>query len=211
MVLFYIGLERNKPWYLLFAVILLGFATWERLYALFLVPVFASYLLFAPWLSGERMLKLQRRALYFLGIPSIILLVGFGWRGILGLLEFTESRNGFDFNSPFWVLSGVLFYLGVPLVCAGAIGMLYLLSQRSRAGLLFSLGAIIPLVAPRSGKLCLYHAPVRVRHFDQLDCAGSVGISELLRHPRKDAPTSCACDDLATFFKEYLLFPVPAR
>ena len=48
-------------------------------------------------------------------------------------------------NNPFWIIAGTTYYIGLPTMCVAVAGAVYLLSQGSRAALLFSLGALIPL------------------------------------------------------------------
>jgi hypothetical protein len=49
-------------------------------------------------------------------------------------------------NSPFWILAGTIYYVGLPVVCIGVVGAIYFLLNRNRAVLLVSLSATIPLI-----------------------------------------------------------------
>ena len=53
---------------------------------------------------------------------------------------------GYSNNSPFWLLAGVIYYVGLPLVCMAVAGAAYWVSKGNRSALLFSLSAVIPLL-----------------------------------------------------------------
>jgi hypothetical protein len=50
-------------------------------------------------------------------------------------------------TNPLWILSGVIYYIGVPVICLAGFGAIYLLIKKERAGLFFGLGAVVPLLA----------------------------------------------------------------
>jgi hypothetical protein len=60
-----------------------------------------------------------------------------GWSGVFGWTN----------TSPLWILAGVIFYLGIPLLCFAAAGGIESLYRRNRAGLLLVLTSIIPVAA----------------------------------------------------------------
>ena len=147
LLAFYFALEDDRPLYYLLSLVLLGLAVKERLLALFFIPVILGYLVSLVILPFEKPVGLRRwrNLVLFFMLPSLILALLFARPY---LLNFSGWMYGFGFanNSPLWLLTGIVFYLGVPTVCAGGLGALYLLRQKSRAGLLLSLGAGAPVL-----------------------------------------------------------------
>jgi mannosyltransferase len=146
MFAFYFGIEKDKPLYLLFFFIFLGLATQERLFSLFFVPVVVLYWLIVKFLPFEKPPGLRTRNLVLLLAPSLL-------GGLFVGREFTLDPakwfNQFAWvnNGPFWILSGVAYYIGIPVMMMGVAGAAYLLSKKDRAGLLLILSATIPLAS----------------------------------------------------------------
>ena len=145
LLLFYLGLEQNNRWYLLLSIIFLVLAVRERFFSLFLYAIFALFTFLAKRNSDDQQFGHRFRIFLLLIITGMVILLFQGWQSIRGLFQHFNLYQGFEVNSPFWILGGILFYLGVPLICAGFIGMLYLFSQRNPAGRLFGLAATIPI------------------------------------------------------------------
>lgn len=145
LVTFYFGIEEDRPWYLILSLFFLGLATWERLTALLLIPVLVAYLGLLAILPFEKPAGLRWRnvGLYFL--PGLVPGLFLAWPYIREP-ERWLARFGWVNISPFWVLGGVVYYIGIPAICMGAMGVLYLLLKRDRASLLLGLGAAVPLV-----------------------------------------------------------------
>jgi len=146
LLVFYFGIEKDKPWYMVLFLVLLGLAVQERLFAVFLVPVVAAYLLILRFLPFEKPAGLRWRNVLILVIPSLLI-------GLLYSLEFIRDPQkwltGFSWvnNNPFWILSGVVFYVGLPVMCMGATAAIVMLVKKNRAVLLLALAAVFPLVA----------------------------------------------------------------
>jgi mannosyltransferase len=142
---FYFGIEEDRPWYLLLSLIFLGLAAKERLLALFLIPVVLAYLVLLKILPVEAPPGLRGRNIAVFFIPALI--VGSFFAGpYLRNLPGWLAGFGYSNNSPFWILAGVVYYVGIPAMCMGALGALYFLTKRSRAALLLSLSAAVPLL-----------------------------------------------------------------
>lgn len=148
LLLFYLGMEEDRPWYLVFSLLFFGLALHERLVAAFLGVILFAYIVLLKLLPFEppRGLRLANLALFF----------GPGLLGAVFLALTTPSIRdpsrwissfGFVNNNPFWILGGVIFYLGIPLICMGTVGGLSLLLRRSRIALLLGLAAIVPIVS----------------------------------------------------------------
>lgn len=147
---FFLGLERDRPGYLLLSMVLLYLAASERLLALFLVPVALCYLLLLKKLRFKLPPGLRVRNLVLLVLPVVV-------AGILELHSLLTSGTSRFFGGLGWfllyrtddplrMLSFVSFNIGIPLMCLAFFGGSYLIPQRSRAGLLMFTGAVVPVV-----------------------------------------------------------------
>jgi uncharacterized membrane protein len=146
LVTFYFAIEKDKPWYLVLFMVFLGLAVQERLFALFLVPVVAGYLLLLKLLPFEKPAGFNLRNILILVIPGLIGALVIGWEFLTETSSYVQTFSWVN-NSPFWVLSGVVYYVGIPIMIMGALGAIYLLSKKDRAALLLSLAAVFPLLA----------------------------------------------------------------
>jgi Dolichyl-phosphate-mannose-protein mannosyltransferase len=141
---FYLALERNRPWLLLFSLILLGFAAQERMLALVLIPVVVSYLIVLLILRFEKPagLNFKNLAIYFTpGLVVAIFIAG----PFAGNLNAWITGFGRINNTPLWLFSGFIYYVGFPIACMASFGAIFLLRKKDRAGLFFGLAAIVPL------------------------------------------------------------------
>jgi mannosyltransferase len=150
LLVFYVGLERNRPAYLFAGLAIFYLAVSERMVAVFLFPVVAAYLLllFMPWFTKPE--GMNRRNVVVLSLP----IVG----GLLieahGLLFSNDSRffGGYDafvgnaIDSPARILILIAFGIGLPLVVLGLSAGGWLIWQRSRAGLFCVAGAVVPII-----------------------------------------------------------------
>lgn len=142
---FYLGLEEDRPWYFVFALLFLGLAAKERLLALFFIPVILIYLLALLLLPFGKPSGLRPRNLAIFFTPGLVLGLFFVFpyaRDVSGWLE----GFGFANNHPLWLAAGVVFYIGLPVICMGVVGGWHLLRRKHRAGLLLSSSAVAPLL-----------------------------------------------------------------
>jgi hypothetical protein len=142
---FYLGLEEDRPWYFVLALVFLGLAAKERLIALFFIPVILLYLalLFLLPFPRPRGLRLRNLAIFFApGFGGGLFFVAPYARNVGGWLE----GFGFANNHPIWLLAGAVFYIGLPLICMGIVGGWHLLRRKHHAGLLLSSSAVVPLL-----------------------------------------------------------------
>jgi hypothetical protein len=152
-----IGLEEDRPWFLLLSVVFLGLAARERLVALFFIPVVLSFLFLLKILSIDNPLRHRLRSLLLPFTLGLVLSVFF-------ILPYIRNMNqwmvnfGTPNNSPFWILAGTVYYVSLPVVCIGAVGAVYFFLNRNRAVLLVSLSAAIPLVLMAGVALFHYSA-----------------------------------------------------
>jgi len=147
---FFWGLERDRPAYLVIGMLLFYLAVSERLFGLFLVFVLLCYLVLLKLLPFGEPPGFRLRNLLILSIPGLAAavfegysLVTTGSSRILGdVWWFLLYRT----DDPLRMLTFIAFNIGIPLMCFAFFGGLYLLLQRSRAGLLMFIAAVIPVV-----------------------------------------------------------------
>jgi uncharacterized membrane protein len=157
LFLVYFAIEKDKLWYLVVALILLGLAVLERLFAVILVPVIGGYLIALKVLPIEKPSGFRARNIWILVIPTILI-------GLVGSYQFISNpgkwleKFGWINNNPTWILSGVTYYIGLPFLCIGAVAAVYFLIRKSRVVLLLTFAAIIPIVAVMVLSLFQYSA-----------------------------------------------------
>ena len=157
LIFLYLGFEKDRPLYLILGLLFFTLSVSERLFAFFLVPVIAGYLFFLCVLPFQRPAGLRWRNLLLLIIPS---LPGGIYYSLRYIRDPSLWSSGFGWlnNNPFWLLSGITFYIGLPIICIGMVGGILLLLQRSRVGLLLVLAAVVPILAMMAISLVQYAA-----------------------------------------------------
>lgn len=146
LFLFYFGIEKDRPWYLVLSMVFLGLAVLERLFALFLVPVVILYLVAVKLLPFEKPAGLKLRNILLILLPGILVGPVVGWRFIQSPALWLESFGWIN-NNPLWLFSGFAYYVGIPVLCLGFAGAIYLLLKKERIGLLLFLSAVIPITS----------------------------------------------------------------
>ena len=188
LLLFYLGIEEDRPWYLLAALVLFGLAARERLVALLGMPALVVYLLLLVVLRFERPRGLRWRNLAIFFGPALL-------AGAVLVAPYASNLDawlrGFGRlnNSPFFLAAGTIYYVGLPLaVFAGGSG-LYLAMRRDRLALLMGLSAVLPLLLIMGISLVQYTANryVFFSLFSWLVLAG-LGFAALWRQLAKDSP-----------------------
>jgi hypothetical protein len=113
-----------------------------------IVPVVIIYPLLLRVLPFEKPPGLRPRNLiviFLAGIAFIVYeiysLISTGNSSLLDTFLVFSPNRGPD---PVRLLSSILFTIGIPLVCLAFFGSIYLFLKRSRSGLFFFLGAVIP-------------------------------------------------------------------
>lgn len=147
---FHLGIEEDKPGYLLVFFVLLYLAVSERLSALFIFPVVAIYLAALWILKFDKPKGMNFRNLLIITLP---LLTG-SFIELYSRIVNGESRFFADFNwffqyqidDPFRLLLFVSNNFGIPLVLMAFFSGLFLLRVRSRPGLLLFVSATVPLL-----------------------------------------------------------------
>ena len=139
---FFFGVERGRPLYLLFFIVLLYLALSERLLALFLVPSAVSYLLLLKLSQLEKPPGLRGRNLLLLALPALILLIA----NFPALIDLVTTFGGTPNHDPLRLLSSIAYRLGIATISLGLAGGLYLVVQKDRAALFMLLSAVVPVV-----------------------------------------------------------------
>ena len=147
---FYWGIEEDKPGYLLVFFALVYLAVSERLSALFIFPVVATYVAALWILKFDKPKGMNFRNLLIITLP---LLIGSAIE-LYSKIVINESRFFADFNwflqyqidDPFRLLVFVGNNLGIPLMVMALLSGLFLLRARSRPGLLMLVSATVPLL-----------------------------------------------------------------
>ncbi|HRQ37260.1 MAG TPA: glycosyltransferase family 39 protein [Chloroflexota bacterium] len=146
----YFALERDKPRYIILFFLLAGIAARERFMAGFLGPVVVSYLFMLWALRFEKPAGWRWRNVALILLPGILLVAVDAIRYALTRYSFFIASMELSYNKPvedpLRMASFILFELGIPLAVMGGFGGLYLVAQRSRAGLLFLISAVLPVL-----------------------------------------------------------------
>ena len=143
LFLVYFAFEEDKPWYLVFALLFFGLAVLERVFAAMLVPVVAAYLIGIRILPFEKPPGLHKRNILILLIPTLLIAFAGSYRFIENPEKWFEGFGWIN-NNPIWLLSGIVFYIGIPFICMGLVTAVYFLLNKDRGVLLLALAATIP-------------------------------------------------------------------
>lgn len=153
MFAFYYGLEKDRLTYILLGLVFFAFAFQERFLSLLLVPVLLLYILVVRWSFFDPPKGLNRRNLLPLAAVGLVGLLVVIYDGI----QYSTSGSsailtelGWFFarpiDDPFRLGMFILLSLGIPVVVLGTFSGGFLISKRSRAGLFFSIGALLPVI-----------------------------------------------------------------
>ena len=157
LFLVYFAFEEDRPWYLVFALLLFGLAVMEREFAALLVPIIAVYLIGIWLLPFEKPPGFRARNILILGIPTFLIAIAGSYK-IFANPEKWLSGFGWINNNPIWILSGITFYIGIPFICIGSAAAVYYLLKRERSALLLAIAAILPALAIVTLSLVQYTA-----------------------------------------------------
>jgi mannosyltransferase len=183
LLLFFLGLEKNRLLTLSLALVALGLAFLERHVALFFGPILAGYMLFYNFGSREKSLKLHRRTIGFMLVPGLIAAVLFAPDFWERFIRFINAYDGLSNNSPLWIFAGSVFYIGIPVILFGVLGLYTLYTKKHRAFVLLGLSAFIPLLGTMALSPFIYTANRYV--FVSLIAwiiLASIGITELIKN-----------------------------
>ena len=190
LVLFYYGIEKDRPDYLVYSLIFLGFAFAERLLAIFYIPVVVSYLLaliVIPSFKNPPGLRWRNLAIIFM--PGVILGVYFAWHfirnpGLWASIYMVQTHTDLaTFVVQF--VSGV----DVHIILLGCLGAFFLIRSRNRIGILLVLSAgLPPLIISGLSLFQFVHGRYAFITLTSWMLLAAVGIVELINmtpQPRK--------------------------
>lgn len=145
LLTFYIGLEEDRPLYLVASLVFLGLAARERLVALAFIPIIVSYLALLFILPLGRPQGLRWRNLAIFIVPAAVVSLFFAGPYLASLGGWMTGFGRVN-NNPFLLLAGFVYYIGVGTACVAFIGAINLLLRRDRAGLLLGLNTALPIL-----------------------------------------------------------------
>lgn len=150
---FYIGFEERRPWYLLAFVVLSILAVRERISAFYLIPIIVSYIIAARiWFNKGNSTISLRYVLPLLAMPVL----GYSLYEFVGAQFFGRHSSMAHFvttfigsahaGGTFSLILELVARLGIPMLCIGTIGAVYmLLTQWDRKTLYLLLVVGVPL------------------------------------------------------------------
>jgi mannosyltransferase len=156
---FYWAIEEDRPLFMILSLVFFGFAAFERLIAAFFIPIVLGYLIFLKigWFGRPRGLRWRNLAIYL--VPGMVLLILMVTTNhAFKSLDSAVFRFGFVNNNPVWIMSGIAFYMGIPLLIMATAGAVILLLRRNRFGLFLTLGFVVPLFSIVITSLFTYSA-----------------------------------------------------
>lgn len=149
---FYFGLEKDRSSYFVWFFVFLYLSASERLIALFMLPALVLYVVGIKFLKIEKPAGLRARNIYILLAPVLL----FGLYELYSLIQNGESVIGAimteiaatffgkPIENPLTQTVFQIFKLGAPLFVLSLLSSVYVWKQRTRAGWLFILNAMVP-------------------------------------------------------------------
>lgn len=148
MLMIYLGLERNRPWYLILGLIFFYLAMSERIFTLFLVPVVAVYLLLVWLLPFGRPKGFNGRNLFILSVPALagVTIELYSWMTSGSSRFFADLGWFFLYRNHTWfrLSLSIGYAISFALIGLAIFGAIVLLAEKSRIGLLLVIGALLP-------------------------------------------------------------------
>ena len=155
LVAFFLSFEQKKyrGLYLLAGLVLFVLAIQERLFAIFLIPVFFSYLLTLNLLSIEVPALFRLRNLIGVFITAVILFAAYdlfnssATGNASDIAVFFEKFIGSPNKSMFRFIISYMYRVSIPIIVLGLIGGIYSIISKNRFGILNFCAAVVPPVA----------------------------------------------------------------
>ena len=155
LVAFFLSFEQKKyrGLYLLAGLILFVLAIQERLFAIFLIPVFFSYLLMLNLLSIEVPALFRLRNLIGVFITAVILFIAYdlfnsnATGNSSDIAVFFEKFIGSPNKSMFRFIISYIYRVNIPIIFLGLIGGIFSIINKNRFGILNFCAAVVPPVA----------------------------------------------------------------
>jgi mannosyltransferase len=180
---FYLWIEKREKKYLVLSAVFLAVAIWEKMSVLYIVPVIVLFLILSTGMPTKGRIKENLKYIAYFGIFLLILVALFARRLLLEPFLLFDLNLGWLNNNPFWIVAGVVYYIGVPTFIIATIGIGYLLVKDRKAGLLLGLSAYLPLILTAGLSLITFTANRYV--FITLTSwilLASISANELIKH-----------------------------
>ncbi len=147
MVLVYRGLEEDRPGLLIGSLLMFGFAVQERLVALLFVPVIGSYLMALKFFGFQSPKGLRWKNLLIFIVPGALMaaVLALAYPVVRQPAQWLSIFGSINTN-PFWILSGVVYYVGIPVIAMATVAAAHRLIGKTRSVLFLALGAVVPVV-----------------------------------------------------------------
>lgn len=189
LTIYYFGIEKDRPLYIVVFMFLLYLAASERFFAVFIIPVILVYILLLKILPFEKPPGLRIRNILLTILPVlaaiIIEIVSYIMDGTFRFLGGFDWFFLYQIYDPLRLLSFISFDVGVSLMCFSAFVGIYLVYKKSRPGLLLLINAVVPVVLLLSLNLVVF---TKTRYiFMTLPSwiiLGAVGIVEVLNETK---------------------------
>jgi mannosyltransferase len=182
---FYLWVENREKKYLVLSTVFLAVGIWEKMSVLFIVPVLLMFLILNGGVPSKDKIKKNLRYIVFFGIFLLAVISLFARPLLADPFLILNLNFGWTNNNPFWIIAGVVYYIGVPTFIIATIGIGYLLVKDRKAGLLFGLSAYLPLIMTAGLSLVTFTANRYV--FITLTSwllLASIGLYELIKDSR---------------------------
>ncbi len=161
MLLLYRGLETDRLRYIIAAWIIWLLALLTNLTAAFLLPTILVYVFLLKVLPFEKPRGLRLKNLFpFVLLPLVYVFYEVYRVVFLGEELLISKLLAFFFVGQrlisLRVVAGVVYYVGVPLVCLALLGGVWLLLEKRRSGLFLMTGVLVPLLIAISLSMFVY-------------------------------------------------------
>lgn len=144
-LLFHIGLEEDRPWYILCSLAMYGLSARESLTALFFVPVILVYLASIKAFAFEPPPGLRWRNLLLFFGPMVLVGAFFAGPYLLNLGGWFTGFGRIN-NSPAWLFPSTIYYIGLPAMIVSLFGFVALFSKRQCGALFMLVGGALPFL-----------------------------------------------------------------
>ncbi len=146
---FYLGIENDRPVYILLYYVLLYFASSERLFALLLMTTVLCYVLFIWFFRFERPKGFNKRMLGILFVPIILLVVIDALRMIgigSSIIQYTvDTFFGQTNTTPLRLSLSIIYRIGIPIFILGIFGGVSTVLYKKRRYLYVFINAVLPI------------------------------------------------------------------
>ena len=139
-----ISLEKNRPWLSIPSLIFFFLAVRESLVALLIIPIAAGYIISFIIMARESLRGVRIR--YLLGLLALLGILGvyLAQPYLSSLGEWMASFGRIN-NTPAWIFTATVYYLGVPIVCIGIFSAVAQVIRRSRIVYLLIFWGTLPV------------------------------------------------------------------